>query len=165
MFLKKLKIATAVFLTMLGVGAWGICSVTAKPPEAKQSDRATKAQDEKGAGQKQPEQAKKEQKVLTPEEAMKQRPKEKVTVEFKVKAATIHENPAFVPKGGEIEYIEFTYNDKFYFRLYGKAVTHIKRLGIEPSVYFRDKVVRVTGQVFANGGMSVEGLDQFEVVK
>jgi hypothetical protein len=122
----------------------------------------------------QPEPAKKEPRLLTPEEAIQQLPQGKVTVEFKVKSALMHENPAFVPQGGELHYIEFSYHETFSFRLYGKAVTHIKRLGIEPSVHFRDKVVRVTGRVFANGspndknltyGLLVEGLDQFEVLK
>ena len=127
-----------------------------------------------GLPARQAEPARKEPKVLTPEEAIKQLPKEKVTVEFKLKSALVHENPAFVPQGGEIHYIEFRYNETFSFHLYGKAVTHIKRLGIEPSVHFRDQTVRVTGRVFANGspndqnltyGIVVEGLDQFEVVK
>ena len=190
MFLTKLKIATVVFLmlAMIGMGAWGIGSVaaTAQQPNARQPDQRTTTQDEKGVGPKQAEKANKEQKVLTPEEAIKQRPKEKVTVEFKVKRSLTLANPAFVPEGGEIDYITFQYDDRFYVCLYGKAVTQIKRLGLEPGSavlrgpgfvprgYFADKVIRATGQVVAEeepvGAKTkyyvvVEDLDQLEVVR
>jgi RNA polymerase sigma factor (sigma-70 family) len=183
MFLTKLKIATGVFLMLavIGMGAWGIGSrpATAEQPIARGSDQGT-TRDDKRDGQKQPEKARKERKVLTPEEAIKQRPKEKIAVEFKVSYATIHQNPAFVPEGGEIDCIDFKYDDRFYARLYGKPVTHLKRLGLAPPrmgfniSYFTNKVVRVTGLVVAEEELAtektkyyvvVEDLDQLEVVR
>jgi hypothetical protein len=175
MLLTKLKIATVVVL-MLSVTTWSVGALLT-PAEAlapgtpfrqaniRHDDKVPADQPDDNAAK-----AKKEPKVLTPEQAIKQEPKDKVTVEFKVKTATMQPNPAFVPQGEEVDYIELKYSDKFYVHLYGKPVTTLKRLGIDPGVFFRDKVIRVTGEVALGRdpdfyGMMIESLDQLEVVK
>jgi RNA polymerase sigma factor (sigma-70 family) len=171
MLVTKLKTLSVVLMVAvvgmmaLGVGA---TALIAEPPEAKQADRDTpKQKDDTMNGNK-------ARTVLTPEEAIKQMPKEQVTVEFTVKRAAISPNPAFVPEGGEVDDIWLEYGDRFYVTLARKAVTHVKRLGIEPSVFFRDKLIRVTGRIWPEQEAAgkdtryriwIDSLDQLEVVK
>ncbi len=95
-----------------------------------------------------PENAKTEQKVLkvlTPEEAIKQRPKENVTVQFKV--ATV-KDMSMMPTGGfGNNFILLKDGGSFSVRLVPPAMHTIMRLGIEPEKHFVGKVIRVTGVV------------------
>jgi RNA polymerase sigma factor (sigma-70 family) len=108
-------------------------------------------------------------KVLTPEEAIKQMPKENVTVQFKV---------ASVEVDGPYTGFPVTYNidlkdgGKFTARLTDNAFTpldvHMKKLGIEGVNDFKGKMVRVTGRVEGSGDtlmMWVPDHANFEVVK
>lgn len=117
MLVTQLKtISVVLMLGVVGMMALGFGAMadTAKPQKAKQVDRDTPKQkgDTKNGN--------KEQKVLTPEEAMKQMPKEKVTVEFTVKWGGVITNP-FVSKGGEVDDIRLEFGDRFYVTLAGKA--------------------------------------------
>jgi hypothetical protein len=72
--------------------------------------------------------------VLTPEEAIKQRPKEKVTVQFKVAAVEAMPNPGS-GFGGPVYYIFLKDGGRFTARL-SRAADQIMRLGIEPVKHF-----------------------------
>ena len=115
-----------------------------------------------------PKKAKTEQKVLTPEEAIKQMPKEKVTVQFKVAAVEAMPNLA-TGLGGPDYYIFLKDGGRFTARL-ARAADQIMRLGVEPVKHFSGKVVRVTGRVEPDSGnpsfmMWVVDLNDIEVVK
>ena len=86
-----------------------------------------------------------EQKVLTPEEAIKQPPKEPVRVQFKVAAV---KDMSLMPTGGFGQgFILLKDGGSFSARLVPPAMYTIMRLGIEPGKHFGGKVVRVTGLV------------------
>jgi DNA/RNA endonuclease YhcR with UshA esterase domain len=111
---------------------------------------------------------KKEQKVLTPEEAIKQRPKDEVTVQFKVTAVEAMPNP-LTGAGGPDYYIFLKDGGRFTARL-ARAADQFMKLGIEPVKHFSGKVVRVTGRVEPDSGnpsfmMWVVDLTHIEVVK
>jgi hypothetical protein len=93
-----------------------------------------------------PENAKQVLKVLTPEEAIKQRPKEKVTVKFKVTAV---QDMSRMPTGGFGQgFIVLKDGGSFSVRLVPPAMnTIVMQLGIEPTKHFVGKVVLVTGLV------------------
>jgi uncharacterized protein (TIGR03067 family) len=115
-----------------------------------------------------------EQRVLTPEEAIELRPKEKVTVQFKVASAelTSHFAGSDLLANSEIELMD---GKKFSVLLRRPVRDQIMRLGIEPAKHFSGKVIRVTGQVQpvlppnTNGEgpfwIVVDDLKQFEVVR
>ena len=112
--------------------------------------------------------AKPEQKVLTPEEAIKQMPKENVTVQFKVAKVEAMPNPGS-GFGGPTYYIYLSDGGKFTARL-AKAADQFMKLGVEPVKHFTGKVVRVTGRVEPDSGkpsfqMWVRDLADIEVVK
>jgi uncharacterized protein (TIGR03067 family) len=113
------------------------------------------------------------QKVLTPEEAIKQMPKENVTVQFKVAKVEAMPNPAS-GFGGPTYYIFLQDGGKFTARL-AKAADQFMdkqyiKLGIKPGVplseekvkeaqdapakHFGGKVVRVTGRIEPDSGNS-----------
>lgn len=114
--------------------------------------------EEKKADEKKP--AEKERKVLTPEEAIQQRPEENVTVQFKV--ASVHRpDPNY--HGFFINYIQLRDGDKFVTNLFDKA------LSVERSGDLTGKMVRVTGRVEHVGDalfrMLVRDANHIEVVK
>jgi RNA polymerase sigma factor (sigma-70 family) len=152
----------------------------ATPPKAKGGPPVAKKDQEdekgrpmtKGGGsireEPAPKNAKQEQKVLTPEEAIKQRPKEAVTVQFKVAKVVAMPNPAG-GFGGPVYYIFLSDGGKFTARL-AKAADQLMKLGVEPVKHFTGKVVRVTGRVEPDAGKSsfqmwVRDLADIEVVK
>jgi DNA/RNA endonuclease YhcR with UshA esterase domain len=117
---------------------------------------------------KNPMNANTEQKVLTPEEAIKQMPKENVTVQFKVASVQAMPNPGS-GFGGPDYYIFLHDGGKFTARL-ARAADQFMKLGIEPVKHFTGKVVRVTGRVEPDSGkpsfqMWVRDLADIEVVK
>jgi RNA polymerase sigma factor (sigma-70 family) len=119
------------------------------------------------AGVKQPELSKPEQKVLTPEEAIKlfQQPKEKVTVKFKVTAAQtmqVSKSNVVGKEAGFNEVLVLKDGDSFTVQLLPAVMDTIKRLGIEPDKHFTGKVVQVTGPL--QPGQPAFGTGQFQIV-
>jgi DNA/RNA endonuclease YhcR with UshA esterase domain len=109
-----------------------------------------------------------ERKVLTPEEAIKQLPKENVTVQFKVASVEAMPNPG-TGFGGPVYYIFLHDGGRFTARL-AKAADQFMKLGIEPVEHFTGKVVRVTGRIEPDAGnlsfqMWVRDLADLEVEK
>ena len=108
-----------------------------------------------------------ESKVLTPEEAIKQMPKENVTVQFKVAKVEAMPNPG-TGFGGPTYYIYLGDGGKFTARM-AKTADQIMKLGIDPVKHFTGRVVRVTGQVEryseSSFQMWVRELADIEVVK
>jgi RNA polymerase sigma factor (sigma-70 family) len=111
-------------------------------------------------------------KVLTPEEAINQRPKEQVTVQFNVTSVEV--TPLDGPKVegyAEGPHIRLKDGGRFSVLLLGPASDRVMRLGIEPGQHFRGKAVRVTGQVRPDQGEGppfaiwVDDLSRFEVVQ
>src|SRR5262249_23475292 len=95
-------------------------------------------------------------KVLTPEEAIKQMSKEKVTGQFKVNAAEVirisNSNVIYENAGSREGLIlrdsdSFASEYSFAVQLLPPVMETIRRLGIEPDKHFRGKAVRVTGVV------------------
>jgi uncharacterized protein (TIGR03067 family) len=85
------------------------------------------------------------QKVLAPEEAIKQRPKEPVTVRFKVDSV---QDESRSPAGGfGVGFILLKDGGSFSVRLVPPAMYTIMRLDIEPAKHFTGRMVRVTGLV------------------
>jgi hypothetical protein len=169
MFTTKIKSVLAVVLVVglvlggvgAGVGLSTHPAALAQHPGAKADD--AKKNDDKatlaGLPPKQDGKAGKEkQKVLTPEEAIKQMPKENVTVQFKV-ASVGRPNPNY--SGFFINYIQLRDGGKFVANLLDKA------LGLP--VDFQGKMVRVTGRVEPAGNelfrMVVRDAKNIEVVK
>jgi hypothetical protein len=116
----------------------------------------------------QPASATQEQKVLTPAEAITQRPKENVTVQFKVEKVVAMPNPAS-GFGGPVYYIFLSDGGEFTARL-AKAADQFMSLGVDPVKHFTGKVVRVTGRVEPDARkpsfqMWVRDLADIEVVK
>jgi hypothetical protein len=161
MFVTKMKRVLAVVLVVgLAIGGIGVGLglspnpvVVAQQPGAKTDDKARLPGDkEKKAAKKKP--AEKEQKVLTPEQAIKQMPKEKVTVQFKVAKVEAMHNP-MSGFGGPDYYIFLSDGGKFTARM-AKTADQIMKLGIEPVKHFSGKVVRVTGRVEPDSGSSFQ---------
>ena len=128
--------------TVKGAGspaAKGVPSPTAKGAGAPAAPAATDAVPP-GAQDGQPE-----QKVFTPEEAIKQRPKEPVTVRFKVDSV---QDESRSPGGGfGVGFILLKDGGSFSVRLVPPAMYTIMRLDIEPAKHFTGRMVRVTGLV------------------
>ena len=115
---------------------------------------------------------KQERKVLTPEEAIKQRAKEKVTVQFKVSSVEEIATGGVIPVGSKVSrlWVRLRDGEKFSVQLRGRVTFQIERLGLEPAKYFNDKTIRATGQLqsFENAGtfqIVLDDLDQIEVVR
>jgi RNA polymerase sigma factor (sigma-70 family) len=115
-----------------------------------------------------PKPAEKEQKVLTPEEAIKQRSTEEVTVQLRVTAVEAMPNlcSGF---GGPDYYVFLKDGGRFTARM-ARAADQLMRLGIDPVKHFSGKVVRVTGRVEPDSGnpsfmMWVVDLTHIEVMK
>jgi hypothetical protein len=149
-----------------------------KKPDGKEEPPAIKKDQKKGEEtQPMPQQepvpknAKQEQKVLTPEEAIKQRAKEKVTVQFKVTAVEAILTSGAIAEGSKVSrlWVRLKDGEKFSVQLRGRVTYQIERLGIDPAKHFNDKTIRVTGQVqhIESAGtfqIVVDDLDQIEVV-
>jgi hypothetical protein len=173
MFVNKLKVATATLLmiTVLGAGAIGLIYQTQAAEQSKDSNKeapvaATPA--EKTS----PKNAKKEPDVLTPAEAIKQRDKGKVTVQFEVASVEAFLLDGAIAEGSRISRLEVRLKDgnNFSARLTGRVTYQIERLGIDPAKHFSGKVVRVTGRVqqiesARTFQIVVDDLNQFEVVR
>jgi hypothetical protein len=192
MFVKKIKTVLAVVLVVglalggigVGVGLSTHSAAVAQQPAAKSDD--AKKNDGKAALDR--KNARKERKVLTPEEAIKQMPKEDVTVQFKVASVQAMPNPT-TGFGGPTYYIFLSDGGKFTARLAKAAdqfmADQFLKLGIKPGIviseekaeevhklpvkHFSGKVVRVTGRVEPDSGNSfqmwVRDITLIEVVK
>lgn len=115
-----------------------------------------------------------EQKVLTPEEAIKQKQKaeeaikqsqEKVTVKFKVtsvQVVQISKSSVVGEVAGFDEGLILKDGDRFVVQLYPPVMETIRRLGIEPEQHFKGKVVQVTGVL--QPGQPAFGTGEFQIV-
>jgi RNA polymerase sigma factor (sigma-70 family) len=158
MWVTKIKSVLAVVLVIAALaGAAGLIYQTQAAEQPKESNKvvqAPKPAEKKApppatpAGKASPKNAKKEPDVLTPEVAIKQMPKEKLTVQFKVTGVIVSplEGPKVVGYN-EGPYIRLMYDNKFSVLLLGPASYQIMRLGIDPAKHFTGKSVRITGQV------------------
>jgi RNA polymerase sigma factor (sigma-70 family) len=170
MFVTKIKSVLAVVLivglTIGGIGAAiGLSTnsvAVAQQPGAKTDGKAVVSGDkEKKADEKKP--AEKERKVLTPEEAIKQMPKENVTVQFKV--ASVHRPDPTQSNhyGPPLICISLRDGGKF------AAVLLDHALALGRSEDLTGKMVRVTGRVEPAGDalfrMVVRDANNIEVVK
>jgi RNA polymerase sigma factor (sigma-70 family) len=166
MFVTKIKSVLAVVLLAglalggigVGVGLSTHSAAVAQQPGAKPDDKAVLER----------KNAKRERKVLTPEEAIKQMPKANVTVQFKVTSVKAMPNPGS-GFGGPVYYIFLHDGSKFTARL-ARAADQFMKLGVEPVKHFTGKVVRVTGRIEPDAGkpsfqMWVRDLADLEVVK
>ncbi|HEX5033033.1 MAG TPA: hypothetical protein VFW62_01015, partial [bacterium] len=91
--------------------------------------------------------------ILTSEQAIKQRPKEPVTVQFKI--AEVHAAPSPGTGFGQ-DVILLKDAGKFSARIEEPARVMILRLGIEPEKYFLGKVIWITGLVEPVPGTDAE---------
>jgi hypothetical protein len=178
MFTTRIKGVLAVVpafgLSLSGAAGLLYQTQAADQPEAKGGPPVARKdqKDEKGRpmtkGEPAPKNTRQEQKVLTPEEAIKQRPKEAVTVQFKVASVKVLPNPG-LGFGGPTYYIFLQDGRKFTARL-AKAADQFMKLGVEPVKHFTGKVVRDTGRVEPDAGnasfqMWVRDLADLEVLK
>jgi RNA polymerase sigma factor (sigma-70 family) len=115
--------------------------------------------------------------VLTPEEAIKLRSNDKVTVEFTVQSVFIPLKP-FQP-GGKLSdridkrFFHLKHDSRFFVFMAGEAATQTYKLGIDPETYFSGKSVRATGEVLSyrnhvdgkvDYGIRIESIDRLQVV-
>jgi hypothetical protein len=112
----------------------------------------------------------KETEILTPDEAIKQRGQEKVTVQFKVAAVKMGWSTGRVPKGSKTSPCWFQLDDgnDFCIVLKGGPTYRLEQLGIDATRHFEGKVVKATGRVLGEQppfSIGVDDLDQFEVVQ
>ena len=173
MFLRKIKSVLAMML-VVGLAFGGIAlgvSLSTNPMAVAQekTPRDAPVTTDRLHSPVTTKNAKTEQKELTPEEAIKQMPKENVTVEFKVVAVQVEPNHDYLAFGSPDNYIFLKDGGKFTARL-GHAADQIMKLGIDPVKHFNGKVVRVTGRVEPESGnrsFQMWVLDQthIEVVK
>jgi DNA/RNA endonuclease YhcR with UshA esterase domain len=178
MFVTKIKGVLAVVLVVAALaGAAGVIYQTQAAEQPKDSNtvvQAPKPAEKEAPAQARPAEktspknAKKEQKVLTPEEAIKQRSTEEVTVQFRVTAVEAMPNLC-TGMGGPDYYVFLKDGGRFTARL-SRAADQIMRLGVEPVKHFSGKVVRVTGRVEPDSGnpsfsIWVVDLTHIEVVK
>lgn len=161
MLTTKIKSVLAVVLLFglilcgigAGVGLSTDSAAVAQQPEAK-PDYGKKNDDKAALAGLQPKQVgkagKEERKVLTPEEVIKQMPKENVTVQFKVASVETNANyrgyfisPLIYLKDGGKSFTACLYPSKD-----GDQIQKlVKKLGIESVDDLSGKVVRVTGRV------------------
>jgi RNA polymerase sigma factor (sigma-70 family) len=178
MFVTKIKGVLAVVLVVAALaGAAGVIYQTQAAEQPKDSNtvvQAPKPAEKEAPAQARPAEktspknAKKEQKVLTPEEAIKQRSTEEVTVQFRVTAVEAMPNLC-TGMGGPDYYVFLKDGGRFTARV-SRAADQIMRLGVEPVKHFSGKVVRVTGRVEPDSGnpsfsIWVVDLTHIEVVK
>ena len=91
-----------------------------------------------------------QQKVLIPEEAIRQKIGENITVKFKVTAVIttrVSKSNRIAPdaNAGFDEVLILKGGDSLVVQLHPPAMDTFKRLGIEPDKHFKGKVVQVTG--------------------
>ena len=170
MFVTKIKSVLAVVLVVglalggigAGVGLSTHSAAVAQQPGAKvddgkkNDDKAAKDGTEKKPDEKENPKTggkagKEERKVLTPEEAIKQMPKENVTVEFKVASVEVDFTHLYSGYPGSI-YIHLKDGGKFRASLINNQFARwdadqIKKLGIKTNEDFKGKMLRVTGRV------------------
>jgi hypothetical protein len=160
MFVTKIKsVLTVVLIVGLTIGGIGTSiglstnsAAVAQQPGAKTEGKAVVPGDKaKKADEKKP--AEKERKVLTPDEAIKQMPRENVTVQFKVASV---ERTAWYFGYPATYYVLLKDGGKFTARLISHGVASPKedrilrivdKLGIKTVDDFKGKMVRVTGRV------------------
>jgi len=152
MFATKFKSVLTVVLVLAALaGGAGLLYQTqaGEQPMAKEEQPAVKS----------------EQKVLTPEEAVKQKPTEKVTVKFKVTAAEtmrVSKSNVIYENVGFNEVLILKDGDSFCVQLLPPVMDTIRRLGIEPDKHFKGTVVQVTGRL--GPGQPAFGTGQFQIV-
>jgi hypothetical protein len=196
MFVTKIKSVMAVVLVFglvlggigLNVGLSTNSVGVAQQPGNKEKSKGDEKKAEKEESKTDGKASKQERKVLTPEEAIKQMPKEDVTVQFKVASVQAMPN-MLLGFGGPDYYIFLNDGGKFTARLARAAGQFMAdryfKLGIKPGIviseekveevhklpvkHFSGKVVRVTGRVEPDSGNSfqmwVHDITLIEVVK
>jgi hypothetical protein len=181
MFVTKIKsvLATALVVAAL-VGATGLIYQTQAAEQPNGSHKVVRAW--KSAEKESPVSAspadeissktvQKDPKVLTPEEAIRQRPTGEVTVQFRVAAVEVMPNKYYNYSGYSVVnyYLLLKDGGRLTARL-AMTADRSKELGPDPVKHFNGKVVRVTGQVVPDAGnpsfmMWVVDLTHIEVVK
>jgi RNA polymerase sigma factor (sigma-70 family) len=151
----------------LCLGAIGTNRPAAFPEKPKPGEVLILQRGRLGATRPTAKDAQQERKVLTPEEAIKQMPKENVTVQFKVAKVEAMPNPG-TGFGGPTYYIYLHDGGNFTARL-ARAADQFMKLGVDPVKHFTGKVVRVTGRVEPHTGSTIQmwlrDLADLEVVK
>jgi len=159
MFTTKIKSVLAVVLIVglalggigLGINLSAHQSAVAQEPKITPDGKAVVPGDKaKKADEKKP--AEKERKVLTPEEAIKQKIGEKITVKFKVTAVLtmrVSKSSRIAPEpdAGFNEVLILKAGDSLIVQLLPPAMDTFKRLGIDPEKHFKGKMVQVTGKL------------------
>jgi hypothetical protein len=168
MLVTKIKSVLAVVLVIAALaGATGLIYQTHAAEQPRDSNKVVQAPK---LGEKDvqapatpavitsPKSAKKEPDVLTPEEAIKQRSKEKLTVQFKVTEVIVQPLEGPVAVGyKEGPYIRLMHSKEFSVLLRGPASYQIVRLGIDPAKHFSGKSVRITGRILPDPYQIIEG--------
>ncbi len=178
MFVTKIKSVLTVVLVLAALaGGAGLLHQTQAADQPKDSNKevqAPKPAEKEAPAPAAPAEKTSEGKVLTPEQAIKQRQEieqaikqrqEKVTVKFKVTAAQtiqVSKSGAFHENAGVSERLILKYGDSFVVQLLEPAMDTIRRLGIEPDKHFKGKVVQVTGRL--QPGQPAFGTGQFQIV-
>jgi RNA polymerase sigma factor (sigma-70 family) len=175
MFTTKIKSVLAVVLivglALAGAGLIYQSQAADQPKDSNKVVQAPKPGEKEAPAPALPDDktAPKEQKVLTPEEALKLRSKEKVTVQFKVVGVDDGVNQAHF-RGYYLGPRLFLNGDKCTAVLAPPVQQTIHRLRIDPVKHFTGKVIRVTGVVVQNAPQGpgcyivVHDLNQFAVV-
>jgi hypothetical protein len=158
MFVTKIKSVLAVVLVvglaLAGAGLIYQSQAADLPKDSNKVVQAPKPGEKEAPAPALPDEktAPKEQKVLTPDEALKLRSKEKVTVQFKVKVAEVYPNLSqanlYYPL--PIPHIRLTDGGTCTVTLAPPVREMIIRLGIDPVKHFTGKVIRVTGMIVQN---------------
>jgi RNA polymerase sigma factor (sigma-70 family) len=176
MFTTKIKSVLAVVLVvgfaLAGAGLLYRTPAAEQPPDSGKVVQAPKPGEKEAPAPALPDEktAPKEQKVLTSEEALKLRSKEKVTVQFKVVGVDVGANQAHL-RGFYLGPRIFLNGDNCSAVLAPPVQQTIHRLGIDPVKHFTGKVIRVTGVVVQNAPQGpgcyivVHDLNQFTVVR
>jgi hypothetical protein len=183
MFLTRIKNVLTVVLVLVALaGGAGLLYQTraADPPQdSNKAAQAPKPADKEAqapatpAEKTSPKNAGTKQKVLTTEEAIKQRQateqaikqsQEKVTVKFKVTVAQtmrVSKSNVIFEDVGFNEVLLLKDGDTFCVQLLPPTMDTIRRLGIEPETHFKGKVVQVTGLL--QPGQPAFGTGQFQI--
>jgi RNA polymerase sigma factor (sigma-70 family) len=159
MFVTKLKSVLTVVLVLAALaGGAGLLCQTQAADQSQDSNKVVQAPkpadnqpppQAKPAESTSPKDAKPGQKVLTPEEAIRLKPKEPVTVKFEVAAVlTMRASKSNMigANAGFNEVLLLKASDSFVVQVRPPAMETLKRLGIDPEKHFKGKTVRVTGQ-------------------
>jgi RNA polymerase sigma factor (sigma-70 family) len=162
MFLTKIKnVLTVVLVLAAFAGGAGLLYQTqaaAQPKDSNKVAQAPKSAEKEAlpadplapatsAFKTSPKDAKPEKKVLTPEEAIKLKPTENVTVKFKVTAVITTRGRAGNVNGPVEERLILKHGDNFVVQLRSEAVPTLRRLGLDPEKHFKGKMVQVTGRL------------------